>query len=111
MQLRRAGWTFGQIGQGFVVHYPHLDSPARQAWNGDPSGEFRPSKMMQRPSDDSVLRNTERALNDELFVEFRDWLDEQYQLDGIDTEANGIRTPLCEDANDDNAKLWVSREH
>ena len=116
MQLRRAGWKFGQIGQGFVVHYPHLDSPARQAWNGDisaaESNHLRKTTMMRKPKDESLLMQTKRGANDLLFVEFKDWLDEYYPLDGqdgADSRGSMIRTPLCSDASDDDTKLWVSR--
>ena len=104
MQLRRAGWTFGQIGQGFVVHYPHLDSPARKAWNGAADSRGR-SVMMQKPTDESLLLLTKRGRTDKLYVEFRDWLEQNYPM------TSGVRTTLCEDAMDDNFKLWVAEEH
>eukprot|EP00977_Amphora_coffeiformis_P023229 scaffold12617_cov172-Amphora_coffeaeformis.AAC.3 len=115
MQLRRAGWTFGQIGYGFVVHYPHLDSPARKAWNGAADSRGR-SVMMQKPTDESLLLQTKRGQTDKLYVEFRDWLEETYPSDESEkgregSMAGGVRTPLCEDATDDNAKLWVAEEH
>lgn len=116
MQLRRAGWKFDQVGVGFVVHYPHLDSPARQAWNGEATAKVgRRTSMMRRPSDDAVLQQTKRGVTDQLFVEFRDWLDETYPKEDEITTNDGkqpqIRTPLCDDGMDDDSKLWVAREN
>jgi hypothetical protein len=96
MQLRRAGWTFGQVGKAFCVHYPHLDSPARQAWNGGVDHH------MHKPTDESRLLQTKRGGNDQLFVEFRSWLDQTYSF-------NTVQTPLCEGAMNDDSKLWVPR--
>ena len=115
MQLRRAGWLFDQIGVGFLVHYPHLDSPARQAWNGEATAKVgRRTSMMRRPSDDAVLQQTKRGVTDQLFVEFRDWLDENYPAEDafvMDLSKHPqIRTPLCDDGMDDDSKLWVARE-
>jgi hypothetical protein len=97
MQLRRAGWTFGQVGKAFCVHYPHLDSPARQAWNGGGVDHH-----MHKPVDESRLLETKRGGNDHLFVEFRNWLDQTYTI-------NTVQTPLCEGAMNDDTKLWVPR--
>jgi hypothetical protein len=108
MHLRRAGWTFAQVGKAFVVHYPHLDSAARQAWNGRTEGsEKKPSGMIRRPANDEVLLQTRRSLSDQLFFQFKEWLDEQYRRDKMTNP--WIRTPLCDDSMDDDSSLWVTR--
>ena len=109
MQVRRPGCVFAQIGKGFVVHYPHLDSPARQAWNGqtDTSGK-QPSRMTRRPMDERVLMQTKRGINDKIFVEFKEWLNDFYPIDRVDQSDGSDKTPLCDDSSDDDAKLWVA---
>lgn len=109
IQLRRAGWMFGQLGRGFVVHYPHLDSAARQAWNGN-DGQPK-TRMMRKPTDETLLLNTKRGFNDRLYVEFREWLDEHYPKDTAENyDDEHIRVPMCDGAKDDDFKLWIPQQ-
>lgn len=94
MQLRKAGWRFWQVAD-FVIHYPHLDSKARLAWNGGDNGQ-----LIRRPTGKVDWMQYRRGRTDRIFVEFREWLARTYDADG---EVTG----LCEDARDDDAKLWV----
>jgi Glycosyl-transferase for dystroglycan len=32
LHLRRLGYVFHQLGRSYLVHYPHVESPARLAW-------------------------------------------------------------------------------
>ena len=92
MQLRRAGYTFWQLGKGaFVVHYPHLDSPSRIAWNNAPEKRNDPAVQWQA---------YKRGQMDHLFVQFRDWLN---TLDDL------TQTFFCADKLDDDSRLWYDR--
>jgi hypothetical protein len=65
LHLRQLGWSFFQLSQAFVIHYPHLESTAKQAWkekSRDKSG-----KMV-------VPLDSIRVKNDMRFVAFREWL-------------------------------------
>jgi hypothetical protein len=97
MQLVRSGYAFWQLGESFLVHYPHLDSSARLQWNGGPHG-----KQLSRPDPDSNLSDYKRAQTDQTFTEFREWL---YAKVPDET-----RILPCDEAMDDDAKLWVPRE-
>ena len=88
MQLIKSDYIFSQVGGAYLLHYPHLDSASRQVWNG--------------PKTDSPITiklQTKRANIDKLFVQFKDWLD--------NTIENQQRLEACEDAQDDDSKLWV----
>jgi hypothetical protein len=97
MQLVRSGYAFWQLGESFLVHYPHLDSNARLQWNGGPHGE-----QLSKPESGSHLADYKRAQTDQTFTEFREWL---YAKVPDET-----RIPPCDEAMDDDAKLWVPRE-
>jgi hypothetical protein len=95
MHLRRAGFRFWQVGESFVIHYPHLDSKAREAWNGGNKGH-----LLAKPKGDHVeWSKYKRGRVDQNFVEFRNWL----QTVVPDESHVG----MCDDAWDDDAKLWV----
>jgi hypothetical protein len=97
MQLVRSGYAFWQLGESFLVHYPHLDSSARMQWNGGPQGE-----QLSKPKPGSDLTDYKRAQTDQTFIEFRDWLYAEIP--------DKTRIPKCDEAMDDDAKLWVPRE-
>ena len=93
MQLRRMGYTFWQLGKGaFVIHYPHLDSPSRIAWNNAPRRHKDPAADWQA---------YKRGQMDQLFVEFRRWL----ELKVPDMTV----VPFCENKLDDDARLFYDR--
>lgn len=96
MQLVHSGYAFWQLGESFLVHYPHLDSSARLQWNGGPHGE-----QLSKPEPGSNLTDYKRAQTDQTFIEFRDWLYSEIP--------DKTRIPKCEEAMDDDAKLWVPR--
>ena len=97
MQLRRAGYRLRQLGGSFLVHYPHLDSPARMHWNGGKHGA-----PVRKPHDESALANFKRGQIDHAFVEFRAWLDR--------TVPDDTAVPKCEDALDDDQRLWIEHD-
>ena len=98
MHLRRSGWNFWQLGEAFLVHYPHLDSASRMHWNGGENGV-----QLTRPKDKQVdWLSFKRGQIDHTFVQFREWLHKQVP--------DHARTPMCEDAMDDDARLWVDRK-
>jgi hypothetical protein len=97
MQLVRSGYAFWQLGESFLVHYPHLDSSARLQWNGGPHG-----KQLSKPDPNSNLTDYKRAQTDQTFIEFREWLYAEIP--------DETRIPPCDEAMDDDAKLWVPRE-
>ena len=105
MQLRWLGYRFSQIGGSFVVHYPHLDSASRMHWNESPK------EMQRHVRDGKVYRANPKELSvdwtrykrgqvDATFVAFRRWLRTEV--------TNETRVPWCEDAEDDDSRLWVT---
>lgn len=106
MHMRHTGYQFAQLGGAFLVHYPHKDSGSRLEWDKVPKElEFdRTAKHMKEARDGGVLDTVEftkfkRGQIDALFVQFRKWLREEVE--------DVSRVPLCHDAMDDDAKLWV----
>ena len=98
MHLRRAGYKFWQIGESFVVHYPHLDSKSRMHWNGGEGG-----LQMRRPKDGDVdWLSFKRGQIDHTFILFRKWLNQHVK--------DAARTPMCKDAMDDDQRLWVDKD-
>jgi len=97
MQLRRSGYRLRQLGGSFLVHYPHLDSPARMHWNGGKHGA-----PVRKPHDESALANFKRGQIDHAFVEFRAWLDR--------TVPDDTAVPKCADALDDDQRLWIEHD-
>ena len=94
MQLRRVGYTFWQLGKGaFVIHYPHLDSKSRVAWNNAPAKKNDPAVEWKA---------YKRGQMDQLFVEFREWLQEKVP--------DATRTFFCQDKLDDDSRLWYDRK-
>eukprot|EP00531_Pseudo-nitzschia_arenysensis_P001388 CAMPEP_0116151564 /NCGR_PEP_ID=MMETSP0329-20121206/20166_1 /TAXON_ID=697910 /ORGANISM="Pseudo-nitzschia arenysensis, Strain B593" /LENGTH=529 /DNA_ID=CAMNT_0003648189 /DNA_START=270 /DNA_END=1859 /DNA_ORIENTATION=+ len=91
MQVIASGYIFSQVGGVYLVHYPHLDSASRQLWNGPKTTPSPTSKKLQ----------TKRGKIDKLFVDFKAWLDESI------VSQNLQRLEACEDAQDDDGKLWV----
>lgn len=107
MQLIRSGYTLSQLGGTYLVHYPHLDSASRQHWNEAPEqlkvfNEKVGSTQIRRPAEsDKNLRlgSFKRGQVDQLFVEFRQWLEEEVP--------DQRKIKMCPEHQDDDAKLWV----
>ncbi len=109
MQVIRRGYKLSQVGDAFVVHYPHLDSEARTKWNEAPDALKIPLRdktvQIRRPkkSDGNLnLGSYKRGKVDRLFVDFRNWLEEYVP----DTSRMG----MCNKAQDDDSKLWLDKE-
>ncbi len=98
MQVIASGYVFSQVGGAYLVHYPHLDSASRQVWNG-PKTDSPTSKKKSKQK--SKSKQTKRHKIDKLFVDFKAWLDETIIAKG------NQRMEACEDAQDDDSKLWV----
>jgi hypothetical protein len=75
-----------------------LDSKARLAWEGTNEPGQRPPR---RPSNPKLYKELKRGQNDQMFLEFKRWL----QSDVPDRTVVG----LCEEHMDDASKLWVER--
>jgi hypothetical protein len=114
MQLVRSGYRFWQLGESFLIHYPHVSSAARSQWNGGPHGEQlskpEPTTVVDSGSDHELSTTTnsnvnllhyKRAQTDRTFIQFRDWLSAEIP--------DETRIPKCDDAMDDDAKLWIPR--
>eukprot|EP00934_Nitzschia_sp_Nitz4_P006868 Nitzschia sp. Nitz4//scaffold138_size62050//32350//33360//NITZ4_006390-RA/size62050-processed-gene-0.47-mRNA-1//1//CDS//3329535773//6858//frame0 len=108
MQMVRRGYTFSQVGGVYLVHYPHLDSASRQAWNQAPQalqvGDHDQQQKVRRPqaSDgDLHLQEYKRGQIDQLFVQFKEWLRQAVP--------DASRIGLCDSAQDDDARLWIAR--
>ena len=98
MQLRRMGWKFEQIGESFIVHYPHLDSKARMHWNGGKNGV-----QLQRPKASMHVDwlAFKRGQIDHTFADFRKWLHRNVADESV--------VPMCSDALNDDVRLWIDR--
>ena len=85
MHMRRSGYVYSLVGQAWLVHYPHLDSKSRVAWNGYDNVEN--------------FRDTKRGHVDKLFVEFKRWLENELP--------DLAKIHQCENFQNDDSKLWV----
>lgn len=103
MQLRRAGYLFSQLGGAFLVHYPHLDSKSRLEWNKKPKAMEKyhksASELLENADQSIDWGSFKRARVDALFLDFKEWLD--------GTVEEEPRVLMCEDALNDDIRLWV----
>jgi len=105
MQVIASGYVFSQVGGVFLLHYPHLDSASRQHWN---DGNKKKDSILNGSTNEggdgetisTNLQDYKRGKIDKLFVDFREWLRE-----AIPSTAQRLKS--CEDAQDDDSKLWV----
>jgi len=118
MNLVAAGYIFSQVGGTYLIHYPHLDSSSRQHWNNPSVDNNNNNNNNKHATDSSINSNSnsnsnsykdktnyrsldsKRSRVDQLFVDFRDWLVETIP-------ATERRLELCNDAQNDDGKLWV----
>lgn len=107
MQMLRSGYRLSQLGGGFLVHYPHLDSNSRLEWNESPENVL-PKKIdgkwhQVKPKNVKGVEWTayKRGRVDATFVEFRNWLKEEVPDESLISK--------CQDAEDDDSKLWYDR--
>jgi hypothetical protein len=109
MQLTRMGYRLSQVGGVFLVHYPHLDSKSRMTWNEAPKelidttdkGQKRIRRPPKKEAGSIDFDNFKRGQVDKTFAEFRKWL----QANIPDQR----RLEKCNDATDDDARLWIQR--
>jgi hypothetical protein len=97
--LRRVGYVFQQLGQAFVIHYPHDKSPAKRAWmefENQPGIDLKTSFNKDTMTDEWA--NLKRVQMDEVFVQFRNWLSV--------LPTTGVRTPRCGNWNATDQALW-----
>lgn len=108
MQLRRSGYQFSQLGEAFLVHYPHLDSQSRLEWNKKPKELQRVDSTLvgdvleSEKGSNIDLLSYKRARVDALFLDYKDWL--------RDNVTDTSRVPMCENALNDDVRLWVHRD-
>ena len=130
MQIVRSGYIFSQVGGVYVLHYPHLDSASRQHWQAklpkhvnevededeDKSVAQDEENNKSTPREDHNnhhkkrkrkkivnLEEYKRGQVDKLYFAFKTWLKET-----IPSELT--RLSLCDDAQDDDSKLWIDPE-
>jgi len=109
MQVVASGFVFSQVGGVYLVHYPHAISKSREDWNRAPK-ELQQRQQQQigsysvrRPkkSDgDLAFDRYKRGKVDDLYLRFKEWLKETIPSDRA-------RLPMCENAQDDDNKLWI----
>ena len=108
MQLRRSGYQFSQLGEAFLVHYPHLDSKSRLEWNKKPKELQKVDSTLvvdvleSKKGSNIDLLSYKRARVDALFLDYKDWL--------RDNVTDSSRVPMCENALNDDVRLWVHRD-
>lgn len=108
MQLRRSGYMFSQLGEAFLVHYPHLDSKSRLQWNKAPKqlrrvDSTRVGDVLEGKEGKNIdLFEYKRARVDALFLDYKDWLNDNVQDES--------RVPMCKNALNDDIRLWVHRD-
>mmetsp|Transcript_3040 Transcript_3040/g.5440 ORF Transcript_3040/g.5440 Transcript_3040/m.5440 type:complete len:657 (-) Transcript_3040:160-2130(-) len=103
MQLRRTGYLFSQLGEAFLVHYPHLDSAARLEWNKKPEQLKKGvavGELLEHSEQEIDLKAFKRARVDQLFMEFKKWMGEEVE--------DRARVPMCENSLNDDVRLWVN---
>ena len=135
LQMLRSGYKMSQVGGIYLVHYPHLDSKSRLTWNQAPDEMIQvmnKTKMnakaiisgvndheQHHDNDNSdpqelfgrILRphqakgpvdfmKYKRGQVDDLFIKFRSWLQDEIP--------DETQIPLCDEAKDDDSKLWIS---
>ncbi|KAL7465100.1 hypothetical protein ACHAXS_009551 [Conticribra weissflogii] len=103
MQLRRTGYLFSQLGEAFLVHYPHLDSAARLEWNKKPEQLKKGvavGELLEHSEEEIDLKAFKRARVDQLFMEFKQWMGEEVE--------DQARVPMCENSLNDDVRLWVN---
>jgi len=109
MQLRRSGYQFSQLGEAFLVHYPHLDSKSRLEWNKKPKELQKVDSTLvvdvleSEKGGNIDLLSYKRARVDALFLDYKDWLHDNVR----DKE----RVPMCDNALNDDVRLWVHRDY
>ena len=83
------------------MHYPHLDSQARLEWNKKPKAmeKYHYSASELQEDENIDWGSFKRARVDALFLDFKEWLD--------GTVEDESRTPMCDDALNDDVRLWV----
>ncbi len=112
MQVVASGFLFSQVAGAYLIHYPHAISHSRRDWNKAPKelveGNSKDNKNYSvrrvKPSDGNLgFENYHRGRVDEFYIQFKEWLHESIP----DTQA---RIEMCEDAQDDDSKLWIDPE-
>lgn len=96
-QFLRSGYVLKQLDHSFIIHYPHTDSNARKEWNKGPNNLLRNMRPHELKSVD--WSRYKRGQNDQLYVEFRRWL----QLEVPDDN----RMKKCEKFDNDIGNLWA----
>mmetsp|Transcript_2163 Transcript_2163/g.4420 ORF Transcript_2163/g.4420 Transcript_2163/m.4420 type:complete len:490 (-) Transcript_2163:40-1509(-) len=103
LHLRHLNYNFQVLGGAFLTHVPHPVSGARENWN-----EYHQKKKRKGDSvwgargsdgENSEEPDFHRQKMDAIFSKFKTWLMED--LNGVGGE--GIGTPLCEGASDDDS--------
>lgn len=107
MHMLRSGYRLDQLGTGFLVHYPHLDSKSRMEWNESPEA-VQPKKINGKWHKDKpeTVKNVDwlsykRGRVDAVFVAFRKWLVREVPDEAV--------IHKCASNEDDDAKLWYDR--
>ena len=109
MQVVASGFSFSQVGGAYLIHYPHAISHSRQDWNKAPKELITSNKKnysVRRPkaSDGNLgFEKYHRGKVDDLYIRFKEWLQEAIP-------PGEARIELCENAQDDDSKLWIDPE-
>ena len=113
MQLQHYGYQFvhSLTNGGFLVRYPHLDSPVRHSWNDGPEMITRwklTPKLLRTVDHKLDWMKYKRGQVDAIFVKFRHWL----QTQSASIREGKYGTPYCPEAGENriiqDEKLWVS---
>jgi hypothetical protein len=100
VHLRQLGYRLQQVGQVFLVHFPHSKSEAMLAW------EISPPQLDENgaePKDVAKVVDYSTFLRgkvDRTYLEFQRWLQTNVP--------NKTILRKCEDFEDDDASLWVN---
>jgi hypothetical protein len=108
MQVVASGFVFSQLGGAYLVHYPHAISESRKHWNEAPDalhkgrGNWNYNVRKPKKSDgDLNFEAYHRGQVDDMYKRFKNWLRKTYPEEQQ-------RMPMCENANDDDSKLWIA---
>ena len=111
MQVVASGFKFSQVAGAYLIHYPHAISKSRQDWNKAPKelvdgneNDKNYNVRRVKPSDGNLgFEKYHRGRVDELYIQFKEWLQKSIP-------ASEARLGMCEDAQDDDSKLWIDPE-
>ena len=96
--LKMRAFLFQVIRSSFLLHFPHVESAARESWNERPNELHYGRNPITMVNVD--WNSYKRGAIDNLYLQFKAWLSET---------KDESRVPMCYESTDDESNLWVDR--